>query len=386
MTNEPFGLYVHIPFCQARCTYCDFNTVTGMTAADHRRYVACLLRELGQERPPGSVLVSLYFGGGTPSLIDPELLHRVIESVRGWAPQIDDHWEVTVEVNPGTVTLERFRALREAGVNRLSIGAQARQDHHLRALNRIHTVAEIDRTVDLARAAGFQNVNLDAIYGLPQQTLEEWQETVDGLLALAPDHLSLYALTVEAGTPLHRAVRRGTAVLPPSDAVADMADWAEERLTTAGLYPYEISNYARPGKESRHNRLYWELKPYLALGAGAHAYVPGRRWWNLRGVRRYMETVEGGADPREGEELLSPEEEMRQFLWLGLREREGVSCLAFQRRFGLDVYRAFGDVLQDLAARGLLTTTPERLFLTRRGRDLANWVAEMLVDAPVSRR
>jgi oxygen-independent coproporphyrinogen-3 oxidase len=384
MGERRYGLYVHIPFCQARCTYCDFNTVTGMSEEDHRRYVGALIQELRQEHPPGAVLTSLYFGGGTPSLIDPRLIAAIIEAVRGWAPLVDDAWEVTLEVNPGTATEEALTAWRDAGVNRLSIGAQARQPSHLAALHRVHDVDQIDATFLLARTAGFNNLSLDAIYRLPDQTLAEWQETVNGLIALGPDHLSLYALTVERGTPLQRQLQRGVIKLPHADLVADMADWAELRLAAEGLLAYEISNYAKPGKESRHNRLYWELEPYLALGAGAHAYVPGRRWWNVRGVRRYVTIVEQGGDPMAGEEILSPSEEMRQFLWLGLRERAGVSRERFRERFGVDVQAAVGEPLADLVARGLVEENPEWVRLTARGRDLANWVGQRLVDAPIT--
>lgn len=376
----PWGLYVHIPFCQARCTYCDFNTVTGMGEADHIRYVDALVREWKQEEMPDGPMVSIFFGGGTPSLIDPRLLEQVIQAVRArvW---FASEMEITVETNPGTVTGEKLRILRDAGVNRLSIGAQARQNSHLIALNRIHDVEAIDDTVRMARTAGFTNISLDAIYGLPGQTMAEWQETVEGLLGLRPQHLSLYALIVEAGTPLQQQLERGAIRLPHDDVTAEMADWAEQRLTEGGLLPYEISNYAVPGYESRHNRLYWQLEPYLALGAGAHAYVEGRRWWNMRGVRRYMELVEAGQDPMDNQESLSRDEEMREYLWLGLRQRRGVVRMEFQDRFGRDPVMVFQPAFAALKEQSLLTVSPAAIQLTQRGRDVANVVARALVDA-----
>ncbi|NMP22999.1 radical SAM family heme chaperone HemW [Sulfobacillus harzensis] len=381
--NE-WGLYVHIPFCQARCTYCDFNTVTGMSTDDHRRYRDALIREWENEQPISGPLVSIFFGGGTPSLVDASHLTAVIDAVDQRLGGISDTVEITVETNPGTVTSAKLRQWRQAGVNRLSIGAQALQNHHLLALNRIHDVTAIHSTVAMARAEGFANISLDAIYGLPGQTMEEWQETVAGLLALNPVHLSLYALMVEAGTPLKNQLDRGEKRLPDGDLTADMADWAEVRLEQAGLNPYEISNFARPGMESRHNQLYWQLAPYLALGAGAHAYRPGLRWWNVRGVRRYMEFVESGQDPKDGEERLSPEEEMREYLWLGLRQRRGVSPETFLERFDRTPHEAFGSVLERLLQQGLVESDPTRIQLTRRGRDLASLVARELVDAPVA--
>lgn len=381
LTSE-WGVYVHIPFCQARCTYCDFNTVTGMDEEDHRRYTDALIAEWNQKSTLPGRLVSLYFGGGTPSLVDPHLIARVVTDVTS-RTATPEAVEITVETNPGTVTLEKLLVLRRAGVNRLSIGAQALQNHHLTALNRIHDAKAIGTTVTMARQAGFNNISLDAIYGIPSQTFAEWQQTVEGLIGLDPQHLSLYALIVEEGTPLKRAVDRGTALLPDPDRVADMADWAEARLEQAGLHAYEISNYAQPGRESRHNRLYWQMEPYLAIGAGSHAYVPGRRSWNMRGVRQYMETVEQGSSPQAGQELLQPEEEMREFVWLGLRQRRGVSWQAFGQRFDRSLESAFGTVLQDLADKGLVARDEAALQLTPRGRDMANVVARALVDAPV---
>ncbi len=378
-----WGLYVHIPFCQARCTYCDFNTVTGMSADDHRRYRDALIREWEGELLVDGPLVSIFFGGGTPSLVDASHLTAVVEAVDRRVGGLSETVEITVETNPGTVTPKKLRSLIQGGVNRLSIGAQALQNHHLLALNRIHNVDAIKETVAMARAEGFRNISLDAIYGLPSQTLQEWQETVDGLLMLKPDHLSLYALMVEGGTPLKNQLDRGEKTLPDGDLTADMADWAEGRLTEAGLLPYEISNFARPGHESRHNRLYWQLEPYLALGAGAHAYCSGHRWWNVRGVRRYMEFLEAGQDPMDQEEWLDPIEEMREYLWLGLRQRKGVSPRAFVDRFGVDPREAFGGVWEAVAREGLVALDEGRIQLTRRGRDLANLVARALVDAPI---
>lgn len=377
-----WGLYVHIPFCQARCTYCDFNTVTGMVEADHRRYTDALLAEWRDEALPEGSLVSVFFGGGTPSLVAPELLAGVLCAVQERLKQSLTDVEVTMEANPGTVTAEKLAVLRSAGVNRLSIGAQARQNHHLLSLNRIHDVRAIDETVVMARAAGYTNINLDAIYGLPEQSQAEWEETVEGLLALKPDHLSLYALTVERGTPLKIRVDKGEAVLPDEDMVATMAEWGEARLVQAGLFPYEISNYARPGFESRHNRLYWDLDPYVALGAGSHAYAFGRRWWNYRGVRRYMAMALDGRDVTEGQETLTVVEEMREFLWLGLRQRPGVSRSRFSARFGRDPMEFFATPLKQFEEQGLLVIAPTGIHLTDRGRDLVNVVARGLVDAP----
>ena len=382
MNASRWGLYVHVPFCRTRCTYCDFNIAIGMTESDHVRYTKALIGEFAQETLLEGPLASIYFGGGTPSLVAPELLVDVVETVRKRV-SFDETVEITVETNPGTVDEEKLATWREAGINRLSIGAQAMQDEHLSRLNRAHDVKDIIDTVRMARAAGFDNLSLDAIYGLPFQTESQWHDTVWGLLEFQPQHLSLYQLMVEEGTPLAKRLSRGAIQLPDTDEVADMADWAEQTLSLAGLLPYEISNYAKPGRESSHNQLYWRLEPYLALGAGAHAYLPGRRWWNVRNVRRYMEVVESGADPLNGEEQLSQAEEMREFLWLGLRQRRGADVDRFQAMFGKNPKAAFADTLHSLQQSGLLLMNEHAFVLTPRGRDLASMVARALVDAPL---
>lgn len=377
-----WGLYVHIPFCQARCTYCDFNTVTGMGEDMHLRYTQALVEEWRSESLPQGSLASLYFGGGTPSLVAPDLLARVIDAVAARVA-VTPSVEITVETNPGTVDRDKLARLLASGVNRLSIGAQALQNHHLAALNRIHDVQSIKDTVKLAREVGFTNISLDAIYGIPEQSLEEWQETVNGLLALNPDHLSLYALIVEDGTPLKKSLQRGLQHLPAADVVAEMADWAEVRLEREGLNAYEISNYSRPGYTSRHNQLYWQLEPYVAVGAGAHAYVAGRRSWNVRGVRRYVELVETGQEPQDDHEDLTEAEEMREFVWLGLRQRIGVDVARFVRRFGSHPGDIFARTWAHLQQLGLVQCTDAQIALTARGRDMANVVARALVDAPI---
>lgn len=379
MTGDDFlltdwGLYVHIPFCQARCTYCDFNTVTHMGVEDHQRYMDALILEWERATLPTGRLISVFFGGGTPSLVDPILIGQFIAAVRARVTDFDARVEVTLEANPGTVTRETFRTLRRVGINRLSIGAQAMQESHLKALNRIHGVPDIHRAVTDARAAGFENVSLDAIYGLPSQSFAEWQETLTELLDLNPDHLSLYRLQVEEGTPLADGVRRGTLVMPDDDRMADMADFAAVTLEASGLEHYEIANWARKGFASQHNQLYWTLNSYLGLGAGAHSYHEGRRWWNYRGVRRYVESQHSGNSARDDDEVLSPMEQMREYMWLGLRRQRGVSRERFQNKFEENLDQIFAETIGELTQLGLVESYDGILRLTSRGSDLANTV------------
>lgn len=370
-----WGLYVHIPFCQARCTYCDFNTVTGMDDRDHALYMKALEREWQRvtDMPPGE-LVSIFFGGGTPSLVEPAQIGGLLEAVYGRGLRLADDMEVTMEANPGTVSQARLAAYRQAGVNRLSLGVQAWQEHHLARLNRIHTAEDAVNAVRSARLAGFANVSLDLIYGLPRQTLDEWRETLDEALALEPDHLSVYQLQVEEGTPLATQIKRGQLALPVPDLTADMADFGQERLAQAGFERYEISNYATPGRWSRHNRLYWTMNPYLALGAGAHGYWHSRRWWNVRGVRRYIEASLAGEPVEAGEERLTRPEEMREYLWLGLRERQGLSRSRFFSRFGVNPEGYFGPSFRKLHQQALIERAGDRIRLSARGLDVANYV------------
>lgn len=378
-----YGIYIHIPFCQARCTYCDFNTITSMSENEHPAYVDALLAEWGQTEVPDGNLVSIFLGGGTPSLLDPLLVAKILRAIERRVP-IEQETEITLETNPGTVTPARLAGYRNAGINRLSIGAQALQTHHLKDLNRIHDVPEIEQTVRWARAEGFDNLSLDAIYGLPGQTLEEWNETVEGLLGLDPDHLSLYQLQVEPGTPLADGVRKGRLHVPSDDLTADMALWAEDRLQTKDWQRYEISNFCRRQMASRHNTLYWTLNPYVGLGAGAHSYARHKRWWNVRGVRQYMQGSMSGQGTMADEEGLSLAEEIREYVWLGLRMMEGVDEGRFQQRFGRSLSQSLDQMLPTLEALGLIGWHGSQLALTQRGREMANVVARHLVDAEVS--
>ncbi|AUW93203.1 coproporphyrinogen III oxidase [Sulfobacillus thermotolerans] len=380
-----WGLYVHIPFCQSRCTYCDFNTVTGMGEQDHAVYMKALMREWERiEDVPSGPLVSIFFGGGTPSLVSPdhigELLHVVLTSPL----TVSSDLEVTMEANPGTVDKKRLEAYRNAGVNRLSLGVQALQDHHLKRLNRIHSAKDARDAVSAARAAGFSNISLDLIYGLSQQTMAEWHETLDAACQLEPDHISMYQLQIEEGTPLATQLKKGQVTLPLSDTTADMADYGRDFMERAGLERYEISNYARNGRWSRHNRLYWTMNPYLALGAGAHGYWHGRRWWNVRGVRRYIEASLAGESVEAGAEPLARPEEMREYVWLGLRECQGFSRSRFVRRFGVVPEALFGRTLGRLLQQGLIERDGDRIRLSARGFDVANYVFREFVEETAS--
>ena len=356
----PFGVYVHIPFCAHRCDYCDFAT---WTDRDHLidEYVDACITDLRRHDAPAAT--SVFFGGGTPSLIPGEQLARIVDAI----DRASDA-EVTVECNPDSVDAAKFAAYRAAGVNRLSLGVQSMTTHVLTALNRTHDPANVARAVELARAAGFTRLNLDLIYGTPGETLADWERTVAGALALEPEHISAYALTVEPATPLGKRVASGAQENVDDDLQADAYAIADDAFTAAGMGWYEISNWARPGEECRHNLLYWTEGEYLGVGCAAHGHTGGRRWWNVRTPERYIAAIHEHASPEAGSETLDDGTRAEEAFALSLRTREGAPFA-----------RAGQEIVSELEADGLVTVADQRAVLTRRGRLLASDVTARLL-------
>ncbi len=371
MRRESVALYIHIPFCRSRCTYCAFNTSAGLEALIPA-YADALCAEI--RAAPSVPARTVYFGGGTPSLLPPDTLARILEGLRGHFP-LSLEAEITLEANPGTVDRAYLQAVQELGVNRLSLGVQSVHLDELRLLGRRHIWEEAVAAVEAARAAGLENVNLDLIYGLPGQTLPRWQETLEAALALEPDHLSLYALTLEEGTPLQERVARGEIPPPDDDAAAEMYEWAEARLARAGYVHYELSNWARSERHiCRHNLTYWYNEPYLGLGAGAASWWGGRRWTNVRHPEEYIRRQAAGEPVVEEVEEIPLGLEMGETMMMGLRLVEGVSDTRFRARFGMGLMEVFGAEVSRLAGQGLLGWDGQTARLTPRGRLLGNWV------------
>ncbi len=389
MTNDQsVALYVHVPFCRARCAYCDFNTYAGLNDLIPA-YVAAVCQEIeaAGERWGHLAAPTIYFGGGTPSLLPLDHLADILHVLR-ITFYVSRDAEVTLEANPGTVTPEYLRGLHELGVNRLSLGVQSAHEDELRLLGRVHTWHDAVEAVQWARAAGFANLNLDLIFGLPGQRLTHWQNTLEMALDLQPEHLSLYSLTVEEGTPLAQRIARGELPSPDDDLAAEMFELAEARLAEAGFEHYEISNWARGNDkfpmtndqsmisnfQCRHNLAYWRNEPWLGFGAGAHSWLGGKRWANLRHPREYIAALEEGRSPVAEAEEVTQRTEMGETMMLGLRLSEGVSDARFRARFGVGLEEVFGAELAESRGLGLLEWDGHTARLTPRGRLLGNQV------------
>lgn len=378
---RPFGLYLHVPFCVARCGYCDFNTYLHEPGLA-REYVAVLCAEIaawgGRPEIAGRPAATVFLGGGTPSLLDPAEVAGILGAARA-AFGLASGAEITLEANPGTVEAAKFRGFRAAGVNRLSLGIQAFQDRLLRVAGRDHSVADARRAVADGRAAGFANVSLDLIFALPGQTREEWAASLDEVVALAPEHVSVYGLTYEEGTPFHRERRAGRLRPVDEETEAAMFDLAIARLAAAGYEHYEISNFARPGFRSAHNQIYWRCGDYLGLGAGAHSCLDGRRFFNRRLPQEYIAAVRRAGTAEAGGEDLTPRQRLGEAMVLGLRLRDGVDLDEVRARFAPCGVAPDPGALDRLEGDGLLERRGPRLRLTDRGVRLANEVFVALV-------
>jgi oxygen-independent coproporphyrinogen-3 oxidase len=373
----PWGIYVHIPFCPYKCAYCDFDSGVHpqeMVAA----YVAALREEIARAGADPLSVDTIYFGGGTPSLLDPDVLEGLLQTVRrtfAVCPEV----EITLEANPGTITAEKARAFRALGVNRVSLGAQTFETGELRVLGRRHTVEQIGESVALLRAAGMENLNLDLIIGIPGQTLASWERTMDRAFSLRPTHLSVYMLEVHEGTPLATQLAHGRMVEPDETLTVEMYYRFLERAEEEGYEQYEISNFCRPGFASRHNLKYWSDEPYLGFGCSAHSYDFRERRWNLATPQAYIAAMRERGEAVAGRIAMTERRRIEEALMLGLRRRSGVNLSAFRERYGVEVLDLYGDQLAPLDEAGLIEISGEWLRLTRRGVVLANEVFAVFV-------
>ena len=367
------GLYIHIPFCRSRCSYCDFATgiYQGELAA---RYVRAVVDEIATSLNAGARVDTVYFGGGTPSLLTPDQLDQILSALHRQF-DVDGASEITVEMNPGTISRDQLRAFRGLGVNRASFGAQTFDDAELAKLGRSHTTADTLKTFHELRAAGFDNVSFDLIAGLPGQTLDRWQQNIERSLALEPEHLSFYLLEVHSGTPLADHIRRGLQPVPDEDLAAVMYEWMLERAAGAGYEHYEISNLSKPGFHSRHNTKYWTGVPYFGFGCSAHSFDGvARRWSNQRDVLRYVENIEQRGSPIVEEQELTEADLRAEALFLGMRMMRGVDIREYEELFGVDLRAEHRHELDRFREAGLVEFDGDLIRLTRNGALMSNEV------------
>lgn len=399
--DGPLSLYVHIPFCETKCPYCDFNTYAGIESLIPA-YVGALsteIRRWGRRLGP-TTLRTIFLGGGTPSYLPIARLATVVEA---WQQtfQVDPEAEITIEANPDDCSLARLRAFLGLGINRISIGMQSLDDGLLKGLGRRHDARQALTAYSAARRAGFDNVSIDLMYGLPEQSVAQWRDTLDRSIALQADHMSLYALTIEPNTPLHTDVDSGRVPTPDEDLAADMYLLACERLEAAGYRHYEISNWARPGRESRHNLTYWANGQYLGVGPGAHSSLRGRRFANMKSPRGYVDRMDGlpsddlDCDPVEAMRAAGPVAEiepstqsleMADTMMMGLRLDGGVSVARFEERFDADPRDVFHEAIGNLTARKLLEVTEYAIRVPQDAWIVGNEVFSRFVDAPETDR
>ena len=382
--KKELELYIHIPFCIIKCAYCDF--LSGPADDDTiEKYVEALKAEIcsQSELAKDYLVTSIFFGGGTPSILSGTQMKSLVQVIRK-VFEIADFAEISMEANPGTVTRRKLKAYRNAGINRISFGLQSTNDKELKVLGRIHSYKEFLKSFSLARECGFDNINVDLISAIPNQTVESWEKSVRNILALEPEHISAYSLIVEEGTPFYEKYGEGAPyedALPSEEDERLMYQRTEELLEEAGYHRYEISNYAKPGKECRHNLGYWDRKEYLGLGLGSSSLIRNARFKNCDDLAFYLEHSDDILQIREIDGALTKEEQMEEFVFLGMRKMEGISLKKFQETFGKSLEECYGNGIENMKSKNFVEVADGMLRLTAKGIDLSNYVfAEILYE------
>lgn len=380
MRND-LGLYLHIPFCMKKCGYCDFLSWKG-TEEEQEIYVQSLIREIGsyEEFAKNYKVSTVFVGGGTPSILTGEQMERIFDAISKvfW---LEKRPEITLEMNPGTVTVEKLKAYKRAGVNRLSMGLQSVKNENLKMLGRVHTYEEFLHSYELARQEKFDNISIDLISSVPGQTLQEWKEELEIAAVQNPEHISVYQLIIEEGTPFYEKYAEHPELLPDEETSREIYLWTGRFLKEAGYEQYEISNYAKPGKESRHNLKYWERGDYLGLGLGAASMVRNIRMSNTKDMKTYLERCDKPKTMREDVQFLEEPRQMEEFMFLGLRKTRGVSKKEFRRIFGREMDMVYEKALHKCLENGMLLEHKDRIFLSEEGTLLSNMVlSEFLFD------
>jgi len=373
--KQPAGLYIHIPFCLKKCGYCDFLSFGGCSEDLQEKYVDALCTELDMYSGKGVLVDTVYIGGGTPSLLHQNHIRKIMKAAKA-AFCITEDAEITIEANPKTLTEDKLNSYRDAGINRLSMGAQSMQDEMLLFMGRAHSKQDFLDNFRAARASGFDNINVDLMFGIPGQTMEMWESSLNELIELGPEHISFYSLQLEEGTEFAKQYRDGNIDLPPVELDRDMYHRGISMLKDAGYEHYEISNCAKPGRCSRHNMKYWDFVEYYSVGLGAHSfgYDEGRRF-NVSDFDTYFEMVARGTLPQEPAENETMQDYMSEYVFTALRKLEGLSFDDFRETFGeefFDVYKEQRSIIEEYAARNLVVVTDTHMSLTVEGIDVSN--------------
>lgn len=378
-SKSPLGLYIHIPFCVKKCAYCDFLSM-GASSQTKRQYVEALLEELESVRGITNLydLQTIYFGGGTPSILDTELLWKILDKIQDvFSVKLSSMKEVTLEVNPGTVSMEKWKEYHEMGIQRISMGLQSTHNDELELLGRIHTYEQFLENYYGARETGFDNISIDLMSALPKQSLDKYKISLERIAKLSPEHISSYSLIVEENTPfwaLYGENGRKEKELPAEEMDRAMYAATKEILSLYGYQRYEISNYAKAGYESIHNSSYWTGVPYLGAGLGASSYLENNRYQNRSDLQGYLKYAADTGKRRNLVEALTKEDQMSEFMFLGLRRICGVSQSGFLKAFGQTMEQVFGEVLHKMEKEKLLEIKEDRVFLTDKGIDVSNYV------------
>ena len=385
MEEKEIGLYIHMPFCKQKCYYCDFVSYPNRYEMVER-YIKCLKSEIVQYAnenrimhehglEPKFIIKTIYIGGGTPSSIDEFYILNIMETIKVNF-EIAEDAEITIEVNPGTASKEKLKAYREAGINRISIGLQAVQDRLLKSIGRIHNYSDFENTFEWAREAGFDNINVDLMLALPNQTLEDLKESVKTIVNLKPEHISVYSLIVEENTKMEKMVQEGTAILPTDEEERAMYWFVKDYLEKHKYKHYEISNFAKPGFESKHNTDCWKQKEYIGIGAAACSFMDNKRYSNIESLEQYIKNIENGNPNRNLmlNETLNEEDKMNEFMMLGLRMMCGVNTAEFEKRFGKSFDEVYGKTAARFEKLGLLECCGDFCRLTEKGIDVSNSV------------
>lgn len=383
MKDNELGIYIHIPFCKQKCYYCDFVSFSGQSQK-MEEYISCLVQELESYDFSTYNVTTIYIGGGTPSYLESKMILDVLLNLKKKLQKNNTQFEkmeITIEVNPGTVTMEKLQDYKNVGINRLSIGVQSTKDKLLKQIGRIHTYQDFLNTYKMANKVGFKNINVDLMLGLPNQSIQDLKNSIEQVNLLQPNHISVYSLIVEEGTKLKKLIDEGKLTLPDEELERQMYWYVKNKLEQNGYNHYEISNFAKIGKESKHNQNCWKQKQYIGLGLAAHSYVSEIRYSNTENLETYLQNIHDGKLEKNRiiQERQNLEDTQKEFMMLGLRMIEGISICDFKEKFGTNPLYVFRNELNRLVSEGLIEVDLDRIRLTNRGLDLANVVFEEFI-------